>query len=242
MKPLREKMIKELELARLAPPTRDAYLRAVDGLARHYWRSPDRIRVEEIRAYLHQQLVERELAWSSCNVTACGLGFFYTKVLGQGGFRLELPPRTRPKTLPEVLSREEVCALLEALKNPKHRALLKTVYGGGLRVSEAIHLKVTDIDSKRMTIRVEQGKGRRDRYTILSERLPEELRAYWRIQRPPVWLFPGLDVNRPMTRASAQRIYYQAKKAAAIVRGHGIHTLRHNAGCRIMPGGIRRAA
>lgn len=227
MTPLREKMIRELELARLAPPTRYAYLHAVEGLASYYRRAPDRISTEEVRAYLHHELVERELAWSSCNVTACGLAFFYTKVLHQDGFRLELPPRTRPKTLPEILSREEVAALLEAPSNPKHRALLKTTYSAGLRVSEVVHLKLTDIDSTRMMIRVEQGKGRKDRYVPLSERLVGELREYWKIRRPPVWLFPGQSISRPMTRGAAHRVYDHAKKAAGIVRGRGIHTLRH---------------
>jgi site-specific recombinase XerD len=220
-------MIKELELARFAPRTRYAYLRAVEGLALYYRRAPDRISIQEVRAYLHYQLIERELAWSSCNVTACGLAFFYTKVLHQDGFRLELPPRTRPKALPEILSREEVAALLEAPANPKHRALLKTTYGAGLRVSEVVHLRLTDIDSTRGTIRVEQGKGRKDRYVPLSERLLGELRVYWKIRRPPVWLFPGRDITAPMTTRSAHRVYDDAKKTAGITRGRGIHTLRH---------------
>ena len=227
MTPLREMMTRELELARLAPNTQLAYLRAVEGLARFYWRPPDQLSVEEIRAYLHHQLVERGLTWSSCNVTAAGLAFFYTKVLGQEGFRLDLPPRKRPKTLPEVLSQEEVWRLLGAAKNPKHRVLLRTTYSAGLRVSEVVHLKVTDIDSDRMTIRIEQGKGRKDRYAPLSERLVGELREYWKIQRPPVWLFPGSDVRRPMTTRTALRVYECARKAAGIARGRGIHTLRH---------------
>jgi integrase/recombinase XerD len=241
MTPLRERMTKELELARLAPNTQLSYLRAVEGLARFYWRPPDQLSVEEIRAYLHHQLVERGLAWSSCNVTACGLGFFYTKVLGLDGFCVELPPRTRPKKLPEVLSREEVAALLEVPRNPKHRALLKTTYGAGLRVSEAVHLKVNDIDSKRMTIRVEQGKGRKDRYTALSERLLAVLREYWKIQRPRLWLFPGTDLNRPMTSSAALRIYLRASRAAGISRGRGIHTLRHCYATHLLEDGVDSA-
>lgn len=220
-------MIKELELARFAPNTQAAYLRAVEGLATYYRRAPDRISAEEVRAYLHHALVERKLAWSSCNVIACGLAFFYIKVLRREGFRLELPPRTRPKALPEVLSREEVAAILAAPASPKHRLLLATTYSAGLRVSEVVHLKLTDIDGARMTIRVEQGKGRKDRLTVLSERLLGELREYWKIQRPPVWLFPGRDITAPMTRGAAHWIYDHAKKTAGITRGRGIHTLRH---------------
>lgn len=224
---LRERMIKELELARFAPNTQIAYLRAVEGLARYHRRAPDGISVDEVRAYLHHSLVERKLSWSSCNVLACGLAFFYTRVLRHDGFRLELPPRTRPKVLPVVLSREEVAAILEAPASPKHRVLLATTYSAGLRVSEVVHLKLIDIDSRRMTIRVEQSKGRKDRLTVLSERLLGELREYWKIQRPPVWLFPGRDITMPMARGTAHRIYYLAKKAAGITRGRGIHTLRH---------------
>lgn len=235
---LRQEMIRQLQLQRLATNTQLAYVRAVMGLAGHYGRSPDQITAEEIRTYLHHLLVERELSWSSCNVAACGIGFFYTKVLGWNPVRLDLPPRTRPKTLPQVLSREEVRRLLAAPKNQKHRALLMTAYGGGLRVSELVSLKLTDIESGRMTIRVEQSKGRKDRRTILSEHLLRQLRAYWRIERSPMWLFPGPKLDRPLTRASVHNIYHSAKKAAGITRGKGIHTLRHTFATHMLEDGV----
>lgn len=238
MTPLRKEMIKALELARFAENTQYAYLKSVEGLAEHYWRSPDQITREEIRDYLHHLLVKRKLAWSSCNVAACGLSFFYTNVLHQASFRLELPPRKRPKKLPEVLAREEVRRLFDAASNPKHRALLMTTYGGGLRVSEVVNLKVSDIDSKRKVIRVVQGKGWKDRQAILGKRLLEELRAYWKINQPPVWLFPGSDINKAMVRGTAQRIYYNAKEAAGIRRGGGIHTLRHSFATHALEDGV----
>jgi len=238
MTPLRKEMIKRLEIERLSPNTHDAYLRAVAGLAKHYGRSPDRITGEEVQDYLHHLLVGRELAWRSCNVAACGLSFFFVKVLRWDPLKLELPPRTRPKKQPEVLGRGEVQRLFDAVSNPKHRALLMTTYGGGLRVSETVKLRLTDIDSERMAIRVDQGKGKKDRRTILSRRLLRDLRAYWKIDRPPVWLFPGRDIDKPLTRGSAQKVYYDAKEAARIRRRGGIHTLRHSFATHMLEDGV----
>ncbi len=238
MTPLREEMIRQLQLQRLAPNTQQAYVRAVKGLAGHYDRSPDQISIREIRAYLHYLLVERELSWSSCNVAACGIGFFCSKVLGWESAQIDLPPRTRPKRLPEVLSREEIRRLFDAAQNPKHRALLMTVYGGGLRASEVVSLKLVDIESDQMTIRVEQGKGRKDRHTILSAHLLQELRAYWRIERPPVWMFPGPNPDRPLTRSSVHNIFHAAKAKAGILRGKGVHTLRHCFATHMLEDGV----
>jgi len=238
MTPLREEMTRRLELERLSPSTHEAYLRAVSGVAKHYGRAPDRITGKEVQDYLHHLLVERKLAWSSCNVAACGLSFFYVKVLGWDPLKLELPPRTRPKQLPEVLGRDEVRRLFDAVSNPKHRALLMTTYSGGLRVSEMVRLKLTDIDSERMAIRVDQGKGKKDRRTILSRRLLHELRAYWKIHRPPVWLFPGRDINKPLTKDSAQGVYYKARDSAGLRRRGGIHTLRHSFATHMLEDGV----
>jgi integrase/recombinase XerD len=227
MKPLRAKMIRQMQLERLAPRTQDAYVEAVAGLAKFYWGSPDRLTPEQIRDSLHHLLVERQLAWSSCNQIACGLKFFYLKTLGWEVLHLNLPPRKGRSQLPQVLSLEELERLFMSPNNPKHRALLMTTYAAGLRVSEVTRLKVRDIESERMLIRVEQGKGRKDRYTLLSDRLLAELRASWKIDRPRPWLFPGPDLCRPMSISAAQRIYYRAKQGAHISHGKGIHTLRH---------------
>lgn len=227
MKPLRAKMIHQMQLERLAPRTQDAYVEAVAGLAKFYWCSPDRLTPEQIRQYLHHLLVKRHLAWRSCNQIACGLKFFYLKTLGWDVLHLNLPPRKGRSQLPQILSLEELERLFMSPTNPKYRALLMTTYAAGLRVSEVTRLKCSDLESDRMLIRVEQGKGRKDRYTLLSDRLLAELRAYWRIARPRPWLFPGHDLCTPMSISAAQSIYYRAKKGAHILHGKGIHTLRH---------------
>jgi len=166
MTPLRAKMITDMQLHRLAPGTQALYLREVASLATYYGRSPDQLTSDEIRAYLHHLLVERQLAWSTCNVTAAAIRFFYVETLGWPMAQLHLPPRTDRQRLPRVLSAEELQHLFTAARHPKHRALLMTTYAAGLRVSEVVRLQVTDIESERMCIRVNQGKGNKDRYTL----------------------------------------------------------------------------
>lgn len=238
MKPLRLKMIRQMQLERLAPRTQEAYVAAVAGLAKFYWCSPEQLSPEQIRAYLHHLLVERQLAWSSCNQVACGLQFFYVKTLGWDPLHLNLPPRTRRSQLPHVLSTEELQRLFLSAKTPKHRALLMTTYAAGLRVSEVVHLQLTDIESDRGLIRVNQGKGRKDRYTLLSTRLLAALRAYWKLERPELWLFPGQDRNKPLPILRAQRIYSRAKHAAQLQHGKGIHTLRHSFATHVFAAGV----
>jgi site-specific recombinase XerD len=238
MTPLRAQMIHDMQLQRLAPKTQKAYVTAVASLAKFYQCSPDRLRPEQIRTYLHHLLAERRLAWSSCNQAAAGLKFFYTKTLGWDVLHLDLPPRTGRLQLPQVLSIEELQRLFTSTKNPRHRLLLMTTYAAGLRVSEVVRLQLTDIESDRMLIRVEQGKGRKDRYPLLSTRLLTELRAYWQRYRPAPWLFTGLDPHRPMPIGTAQKIYYHAKRTARITHGHGIHTLRHCFATHLLEAGV----
>jgi site-specific recombinase XerD len=174
-----------------------------------------------------------------CNVAVSGLRFFYTHALGMDSVFLSIPPRKSDSTLPEIFSTEELEKLFSALTNQKHRVLLMTTYAAGLRVSEVVGLKITDIDSNRMMIRVEQGKGRKDRYTILSRRLLEELRIYWRMYRPSVWLFySGKKTKLPLSVSSLQRVYNQAKDKAAITKGKGIHTLRHCFATHLLEAGV----
>ncbi len=227
MKPLRAQMIHDRQLQRLAPKTQKAYVTAVAGLAKFSQGSPDRLSPEQIRTSLHHLLVERRLAWSSCNQAAAGLKFFYTKTLGWDVLHLHLPPRTGRLQLPHILSTEELQRLFTHARNPRHRVLLMTTYAAGLRVSEVVRLRLTDIESDRLLLRVEQGKGRKDRYTLLSTRLLTELRAYWKCYRPAPWLFTGRDPHTPMPIGTAQKIYYHAKQRAGITHGHGIHTLRN---------------
>jgi len=238
MTPLRALMIKQMEVDRLAPKTQQAYLNAVRGIARFYQRSPDQLDNKEIESYIHHLLTERKLAWSSVNVAVNALAFLYVKTLGWDRPKLKLPRCRKRLRLPEILSAEELERLFAAPTHPKHRALLMTTYAGGLRVSETVHLKLVNIDSQRMVIRIEQAKGAKDRYTMLSSRLLEELRRYWRACQPTSWLFPGRDHERPMNVSTAQRVYTRAKRQAGIVRGPGIHTLRHSFATHLLETGV----
>lgn len=227
MTPLRKKMITQMTLGRLAPKTQESYLAAVAGLAKFHCQSPDLIDQDKVQAYLLYLIEERKLAWSSCNVAFSALQYFYAKVLKLDETDFCIPPRPRQRKLPMILSCDEVMRLIDSASNIKHRALLLTVYGAGLRVSEAVMLKPHHIESSRMMIRVEDGKGRKDRYTILPEILLKELKVYWKACRPGKWLFYGRDTMKPMPVGTAQKIYYLTKKKAGITAGRGIHTLRH---------------
>jgi integrase/recombinase XerD len=238
MTPLRAQMIRDRQLQRLAPQTQNASVTAVAGLAKFSQCSPERLRPEQIRTYLHHLLTERRLAWSSCHQAAAGLKFFSTKTLGWDVLHLDLPPRTGRSQLPQGLSIEELQRLFTRTKNPRHRVLLMTTYAAGLRVSEVVRLQLTDSASDRRLIRVEQGKGRKDRYTLLSTRLLTALRASWKLYRPAPWLLTGLDPQRPMPSGTAQKISSHAKRTAGITHGHGIHTLRHGFATHLLEAGV----
>ncbi len=225
-------------LRRFSLKTQEAYVAAVTGLARHYKQSPEKIDKQMIQDYLLHLMQKRKLAWSSCNVAVSGLRFFYMQTLGMDSMFLSIPPRKKDNQLPEIFSMEELERLFSALTNQKHRALLMTTYASGLRVSEVTGLKLTDIDSQRMMIRVQQGKGRKDRYTILSERLLKELRIYWKMYRPLVWLFGGIDTKKPLSVGTAQRVYTNAKNKAGLGKGKGIHTLRHCFATHLLEAGV----
>jgi len=227
MSELRKRMIRQMQVRNMSPGTQRAYLRAVTDLAEYYHQSPDRINTEEIQDYVAHLLSERRLAVGSCHSIITGLRFFYTVVLEDGESNAAIPQIKKVTRLPEILSSEQLERLFAAPRNPKHRVLLMTAYGGGLRVSELVRLKVTDIHSDRMMIRVEQGKGRKDRYTLLSKRLLGELRSYWKIKCSAVWLFPGIKRHEPLCARMAQKVYAQAVSKSGIKRRGGIHTLRH---------------
>jgi integrase/recombinase XerD len=235
---LRAKMEQDLLIRGLSPLTQDAYIRAVVGLTKYYGRAPDTLSEHEVQAYLAALIKERKLAWSTLNVTVHGLRFFYEVTLGRPRARFSIPTAKIPATQPEILSRQEVARLVHAVPNRKHRALLMTTYAAGLRVSEVVKLKVSDLDSERMAIRVAEGKGRKDRYTLLSKRLLEELRSYWRVYRPPLWLFPGRGGQHPLGRSTAHHIYQVAKDRAGIRKGGGIHSLRHAFATHLLEAGI----
>jgi len=224
---LRTRMECDRVLRGLAVRTRESYLAAVAGLARYAGKRPDRLTDREVQAYLLYLIQERHLAWSRCNVAAQALRFFYHTTLGRSRTRFTIPAPKQPSKLPAIFSREEVSRLLGAARLSKHRALWMTTYGAGLRVSEGVALQVGDLDGERHAIHVRHGKGGQDRYTLLSERLLTELRAYWREDRPRPWLFPTRDGRRPMHIGTAQKIYSAVKARAQLTKPGGIHALRH---------------
>ncbi len=238
MSELRERMIRDMQLRRLSDRTQESYLHGVRGLAKHFMRPPDQLTDREVQDYLLHLLNERRLSWSTCNISVSAMKFLYGATLGRTSTCLALPPRKIEQRLPEILSAQELKRLFSVTTNVKHRTLLMTVYAAGLRVGEAIGLKVTDIDGNRMMLRVEQGKGRKDRYTTLSPRLLLELREYWKLYRPSPWLFPGHRPDRPMPRDTAYTIYVRAKLKAGIHKEGGIHALRHSYATHLLEAGV----
>jgi integrase/recombinase XerD len=233
---LRERMQHDLVVRGMSPRTQEAYLAAVKGLAQHYHQRPDTLSEPQIEGYIRHLIEQRHLAPTSVRIAGFGLRFFYTVTLKRPSFALPLPKGG--KKLPAVLSREEVARLLASTATLRERALLMTTYGGGLRVSEVVHLRVSDIDAQRNLIRVEQGKGRKDRYTLLGPRLLAELRHYWQVYRPvPPWLFPQRGRAAPMDPTTAQKIYYAAKRRAGVTKGGGIHALRHSFATHLLEAG-----
>jgi len=237
MSPLRSKMIRTLELHRLSPETIKAYLAAISQLASFHQRSPDQLNEEQARDFLHHLIAVKKLASSTCNQKIAAINFFYRHVMGQAEFYLRIPMKRSGK-LPEPLSRKEVAMIFDAARNLKHRVLMMTTYGAGLRSAELVRLKPRHIDAGRMCLRVEQGKGRKDRYTLLSPRLLAELRAYWKSYRPTGWLFTNQAGNDHLTAAAAQSVFTTLKKRAGITRGGGIHSLRHSFGTHLMEAGV----
>ena len=234
---LREKMVAEMKLRNFASRTQKSYLAAMVGLAKHYRQFPDQLTQEQIQTYL-LELQERGLSSSSLNVNISALRFFYQQVLGWSQEQFFLPRRKRCWRLPEVLSPREVERLLSAAVKLRDRCLLMTAYSTGLRVTELIHLKLTDIDPERMMIRVEQGKGKKDRYTTLSQRLLGELKKYQQTYQPTSWVFFGKNRNCPLDISAAQKVYNVAKQKSGLEKGRGIHTLRHCFATHLLEGGV----
>jgi integrase/recombinase XerD len=237
MTPLRQRMIREMELQQFSPRTIESYVEGVVGLATFYHRSPDQLKLEDVRSYIHHLLTERKLAQSTCNQRAAAITFFYRRVLGQEAFNLKFRRKHSGK-LPEIYSAEELVRLFEAARHRRDRVFLMTTYAAGLRLKEVQYLQPIHIHAERQLIRVEQGKGQKDRYTLLSPQLLLELREYWKEYRPGTWLFPNKAKTEPLDRRSAQRIFEAAKLRAKLERGHGLHTLRHCFATHLLEAGV----
>src|SRR5215472_12915423 len=226
LSPLRQRMLEDLQIRNYSPHTIDGYLRYVGQFAKRFHTSPDHLGPEHIRTYqLH--LLHTQASESVFIQTVCALRFFYETTLGRPWMVDYIPYPKKPKTLPVILSRDEVKVLLLAPRHLKHRAILATLYATGVRVSELCQLQGTDIDSQRMVIRVRQGKGKRDRFVMLSPNLLPLLRRYWKLYQLQSWLFPGHRLTEPITRDGVAHICTQARHAAKVTKAVYPHLFRN---------------
>jgi integrase/recombinase XerD len=211
----------------------------VRGLAAYDRVPPDRLSAEQVQDYVLDLMQERPLAWNAVNAIVSGLKFFYGQTLHRSDSVLAIPQRRTPRPLPELFSADELQRLFAAATHPRDRALLMTTYGGGLRIGEVVGLPIRDIDSQRHLLRVRHGKRAKERYTLLSDRLLEQLRSSWRWARPPLWLFPRQHQPPPhLSSATARRLFARAKRQAGLVKGGRRHILRHSCATHLLEAGV----
>lgn len=243
MTPLRQRMIEDIQVRNLSPHTQASYLQQVSLFARHFHTPPERLGPEEIRTYQVYLTNEKKLAPSSILTAVAALRFLY-KVTLKKDWRFDeiIPAPKKPQTLPVVLSPEEVVTFLGGVASRKHRVILTTCYAAGLRISEAVRLTLPAIDSARMVVRVEQGKGQKDRYVMLSPKLLDILRDWWRVERPGHWLFPGDRPGRPISKDAVEHACRQARRLSRIPKPITPHSLRHAFAVHLLESGtdVRR--
>jgi len=237
MTPLRQRFMEDMRIRNFAENTQQTYIHQVSCFAKHFGCSPELLGLEDIRAYQLHLLDVRKLSPASIGIAVSALRLLYQVTLKRDWDVNEIPLPKKPVRLPVVLSREQVQQFLQAISSFKCRTLLMTAYAAGLRVSEAAHLKVSDIDSKRMMIRVAQGKGQKDRFVMLSPKLLELLRNYWKRAHPTEWLFPGKIPGRPMTRAALNDACRKARRICGINKPVSPHSLRHAFATHLLEGG-----
>ena len=236
MSKLRDKMTKDMELRSFSPRTVETYLGWVERFSKHYGKSPDKLGDDDIRDFLHYLLKERNAKQATVNLAYNSLKFFYMTTLEREWNDQKIPRSKQPKNLPVVLSTEEVEAIFENTENLKHKAILMTIYSGGLRVNEAMNLKIEDIDSNRMMIKV-RGKGSKDRYTLLGERTLDILRSYWKEYRPTSYLFPSIKKENPLNKSTIGKIFKNSVNLAKIKKKASPHTLRHSFATHLLESG-----
>lgn len=224
---LRQQMIDAMTVRGYSPRTHETYLYAVTALAKHYHRSPEQLCINELKDYFVYLAKERGYSSASCRLSLNAMRFLYLNVLNWPAFDVAIPIPKRPQKIPELLTLSEVARIVSAAANLKHRTLLMLCYGCGLRVSELVAIKVGHIDGERRLLRIEQGKGAKDRYVVISATLLTHLRRYWHHYRPSGWLFPGQQPGRSVTVTTPQKIFRAAKRRAGIDKRGGIHSLRH---------------
>ena len=224
---LRERMTEAMRQRHFSIRTQQSYVYGVSCLAQYYGRSPEHLSVVEIQKYFDHLVQEKQLAASSCLVRLHAIRFLYLQVLGWSALEVKFVVPKRAQHIPELLTRAEIRRLLSHCENDKHRMMLETCYGCGLRVSELVGLRVRDLDGERQLLRIEQGKGRKDRMVVLSDTLLENLREYWREYRPGKWLFPANHTGTAVSIQTPQRVFKRLKNKAGIEKVGGIHSLRH---------------
>ena len=234
----RDRMENDLDIRGYSGDTKKVYLACVKKFVGHFMKSPDKLELEHISSYQLYLTKERKVSWSYFNQVVCALRFFYGVTLKNDFDIKQIPYQKRGRKLPVVLSAEEIQSLLRALKNLKHRAILSTCYAGGLRRMEVVQLRLPDVDSNRMVLRIENGKGKKDRYVPLSTRLLELLRQYWKEYRPADWLFPGRDPGKHLDRETVSKIFLRAKNTAGIKKSASAHSLRHSYATHLLESGV----
>ena len=233
----RERMARDLAIRGLSPVTQKTYLALVERFIRYAARPVDDLTLEDVTRYQDYLTRERKVSYCIFNQSVCAIRFFVNTTLGRSWDVSRMPYQKKRRRLPEVLAESEVTSILDACGPLKHRAILATVYATGVRLSELCHLRVSDIDSKRMVVRIEQGKGRKDRYVMLSTTLLGILRDYWRAYRPAHWLFGGSLPDRPIAERTVQRIFECAKARAGIEKRVSLHSLRHSFATHLLEAG-----
>ena len=218
--------------------TRKVYINSVRTMAKYYHRSPEQISNDEVQQYILHLLKDKKYSYSTCNCLVSALKFLYEKTLGYSMTSFVIPIAKQPQKLPEIPSRQEIIQLFSVAHDVKHRAILMLAYGAGLRVSEIANLQIRNIDSEQMCLQIEQGKGHKDRYALLSPCLLNELRQYWKVYRPVTWLFPLADGTGPVSRDSIGFIWRQIKKKAGLTKHCGIHGLRHAFASHMLEKGV----
>jgi integrase/recombinase XerD len=236
LSPLRRRMIEDMTVRNLLPATQRSYISAVLKFSRYFGRSPDKLELEDVRAF-QVHLVSTGISWASLNQIVCALRFFYGITLCEATVPERIPYAREPRKLPVVLSADEVVQFLEAVSSLKSRAALTTAYAAGLRASEVAGLRVEDIDSARGVILVRHGKGAKDRNVMLSQQLLSILRTYWRLARPRTFLFPGRDEDRPIDPTVLHAACRSAVKAAGLTKRVTLHTLRHSFATHLLENG-----
>ena len=236
MTPLRRRLLDDMTVRNLSPATQQSYVYAVAKFSRFFGLPPDRLGVEEVRAYqIH--LAGQGMSWSHINQVSCALRFFFGVTLGRQDTAVRIVSAKEPKKLPTVLSADEIARFLQAVPGLRNRAARTTAYSAGLRVSEVVTLRIGDIDSSRMVIRVEHGKGGKDRYVMLSPQLLAILRTYWRLARPAHWLFPGRAGDRPVSVGTLQAACRVATREAGLDKSVTVHILRHSFATHLLEAG-----